>query len=132
MRRSISALVLVLLASIAVGCDRQPSNADDVRMARQVVEDVSLGRFELVRARFDDVMDASLSTRQLATLWERYTAVHGALVSQGSPRTDQRGRVTIVSIPLQMRKSAGQARVSFNSDGKIVGLYFLQPTARVP
>lgn len=82
MGRSISALVLVLLASIAVGCDRGPTNADDVRMARQVVEDVSLGRYELVRARFDDVMDASLSTQQLETLWERYTGVHGALVSQ--------------------------------------------------
>ena len=132
MKRS-AAVLLVAVTLVAGGCMfGKPGRDDHVRKAQQVVRDVNAGRFTEVRSHFDETMDAELSEARLRTLWTNFTNVKGELVSQGAPRVDMRGRITVVSIPVRMSKQAGQIRVSLNSDGKIAGLFFLQPNATVP
>jgi hypothetical protein len=125
--RTIAGCLLVL--GCAAACAHETTEADDIRLARQVVTSLTAGRSDEVRSHFNDVMDASLSSQQLSTLWERFTTAKGAFVSAGAPTAVHVRRVTIVSVPVQMSKEAGLVRVFFDSDGKINGLYLLNPGA---
>jgi hypothetical protein len=126
-------IVFGLLACAALfGCTRTVSAGADTSLAKQVVTDMAAGRFDDVHSHFDDVLDVNLPANQLAGLWQRFTAAKGTLLSQGAPTVGQRGRVTIVSIPVQMTKQPGLVRVFFDSDGKINGLYVLNPGTPSP
>jgi hypothetical protein len=103
-----------------------------VKLAQKVVRDVNAGRFAEVRNEFDDTMDVALNEQQLRTLWDNFTKAKGEFRSQGAPQVVNRGRITIVSIPVEMTKQKGQVRVSLNSDGKIAGLFFLHENAPAP
>jgi hypothetical protein len=58
--------------------------------------------------------------------------MYGALKSQGTPEIFVRGSITVVNVPLTMENGPAQARVSFDPNGKIAGLFFLRTGVPVP
>jgi hypothetical protein len=56
----------------------------------------------------------------------------GPYQSQGDPQDVTRGKITVVTLPLQMQNAPGQFRLSVRSDGQIAGLYFLKEGVPVP
>ena len=130
--RSRAAVGAILFLGAAGCLFRSGGTSYDIKLTKQVVANLAAGEIDAIRSHFDDVMDASLSRAQLAALWDRFTAAKGSFVSEGSPSVENRRRVTVVSVPVQMSKAAGIVRVYFDSDGKIDGLYVLNPGTPVP
>ena len=128
-------LGLVLAAAVLAwsACSRSDSSSTRfTAAASESVNDVELGNFTAVRARFDPTMLVSLSEDQLKTAWQQYLAMFGSFRSQGKPETLKRGSLTVVNVPLVMSKMEGQARVTFDADGKVGGLFFLRTGVPVP
>jgi hypothetical protein len=116
--------ILCVVASVAVACASGPR---DVRVAQSVVDDLQAGRFEKVQTRFDARMSAGLSTERLRTAWIQFLALKGGYRGQGNARYLRGSKFNVVNIILHMGRGDGQARVSFDPDGKIAGLYLLEP-----
>jgi hypothetical protein len=144
MRRA-TALVLLLFVLASCGKSNQSrattspsatamvsSSSDYARRAQTVVRDLMLGNYEAVRAQFNATMLASLSEQQLVVARTSFVATFGSFKSQGKPEVLERGNATVVNVPLTMEKGPAQARISFDADGKIAGLYLLRPGVPVP
>jgi hypothetical protein len=87
---------------------------------------IRAGQFAVVRAKFDSNMLSALSEAQLKAAWDQYVTMFGNFQSQGEPHASAAGPLTVVNIPLVMSKLPGQARMAFDADGKIAGLFFLR------
>lgn len=100
--------------------------ADRASEALVLLGDVVHGRDSAVVARFDDRMRASLNEAGLEDAWARYEQLFGRYVDHGEPRSSALGPYTVVRVPLTMSRRDGEFRISFATDGKIAGLYFLR------
>jgi hypothetical protein len=108
------------------------SSSNYARRAQTVVGELILGNYKAVRAQFNATMRASLSEQQLVVARTSFVATFGSFTSQGKPEVLKRGIVTVVNVPLTMEKGPAQARISFDADGTIAGLYLLRPGVPVP
>jgi hypothetical protein len=137
--RGSRALVIGLLAfgALVAGCgsedaDGRVSDSALVSTSREVVNDVVAGRYAEVRALFDETMKAQLSEQKMDEAWKQFVTLFGEFQRQGSAEVVKSGGFDVVNIALLMTKREGQARVTFDADGKIAGLFFLRTDVPVP
>ncbi len=101
------------------------SAAASVRQAEQVVTHLGNGEFPAVHAMFDALMSSKLSVDELATVWRQLVGNLGELSETGAAAVTKKGGYTIVDVPLTFAEAEMKARVTFDSDGSIGGLYIL-------
>jgi len=138
--RRITIWFVLAVSVVSIGCGREsgdldpsaPENAEVVEEARRVVDEIDQGQYGEVRKRFDKRMTASLSEDQLAKGWEAFESLKGAMRSQGPVEVFKRREYTVVNVELDLAKTKAQMRVTFDKQGKIAGLYFLDAGAPVP
>ena len=108
-------------------------NADALEAkAVVVVRDIFGGRYAEVRAEFDHTMLAALDEQQLVKARADYEDRFGTFEQMGPPEIVRRGDLTVINVPLRMSLGNGQARVTYDRDGKIAGLYLLRVGVPVP
>jgi hypothetical protein len=100
--------------------------ADRASEALVLLGDVVHGRDGAVVARFDEQMRAGLNEAGLQAAWARYEQLFGRYVRHGEPQSSLLGPYTVVRVPLTMSGRDGEFRISFATDGRIAGLYFLR------
>jgi hypothetical protein len=86
------------------------------------------GEWEAARADFGPKMLEGLSASRLADGWVRTSGLIGRYEGMGEPFAHALGEHTIVDIPLHFEAGEATGRVTFDSDGKVVGL-FIRPAA---
>ncbi len=97
------------------------------RSALDTLAEVVRGDFDAVSARFDTALRQQASPEVLRKAWEAYQAGFGRYLSHGEPRQAVTAAGTVVSVPLRMAKQPGEFRVTFDADGRLIGLWFLRP-----
>ena len=92
-----------------------------------LLTDLVAGRWAEVCRDFGDKVAQKLNAEGVALLWARCTAMLGQLEQMGGPVVYQAGDLTLVEAQLSFEAAERTARISYDRDGKIVGLFFLPP-----
>ncbi|GHB78092.1 hypothetical protein GCM10010347_55660 [Streptomyces cirratus] len=105
---------------------------DDEQLAVDTLDEVTRGDFTAVSARFDEALRGQATPEFLANSWNDYQKTFGRFESHGDPKQVASGNGNVVDVPLHMAKRPGDFRVTFNTEGQIVGLFFLRTGVPVP
>ncbi|MEU0880826.1 DUF3887 domain-containing protein [Lentzea sp. NPDC005914] len=107
------------------GAEMTESTVAGVKQAQQVVAHLDNGEFAAVHAMFDPLMSSKLSSDELAAVWRQLVSNLGELRNTGPGTPAKKGGYTIVDVPLTFAEAEMKARVTFNTDGSIGGLFIL-------
>ena len=95
-------------------------------LALQILDAVVRGDFNAATAHFDSKLHQELPPDQLGAAWATYQDAFGKYQSHGDPTQVPVRDLTVVSVPLQMERKPGEFRASFQRDGTVAGIYFLE------
>jgi hypothetical protein len=96
--------------------------------AAEIFGHLAEGRWDAAGADFDDRMRARVDAARLAAGWVHTVGLIGTLERMGAAVTRSDGEHTIVDIPLYFEAGDANGRVTFDPDGKVVGL-FVRPAS---
>ncbi|MBN1680490.1 MAG: alpha/beta fold hydrolase [Anaerolineae bacterium] len=119
--------VMVLPASVHAQ-DNPPGDLEAI--AQQLIDRWIAGDYEGAAEHFDSTMQDVLPPDKLRETWQSLEAQVGAFQGQLGVLTESDGTSTAVIIVLQFEVMALDARVSFNADGQVQGLFFSPSTAK--
>ena len=97
------------------------------RRATQVVEQMRDGEWDAVVVDWDETMRAKLPVERLAEVWQQVSSQSGSLQELGRPSVRRRGPYRVADVPLAFEHGPMKARVTFNHDNSIGGLFILLP-----
>ncbi|MEV7417572.1 DUF3887 domain-containing protein [Streptomyces sp. NPDC089919] len=97
------------------------------QLALDTLDEVVQGDFAAVSGRFAEPLRQQATADVLQQSWTTYQQEFGDYQSHGDPAETRTTAGTVVDIPLVMAKQPGDFRVTFDPDGKLLGLYFLRP-----
>ncbi len=97
--------------------------------AAEVVSQVDAAAWNDVTADWDDVMRAQLGAQRLGEAWRQIVASAGPLQTIGQSSVTRKGPYRIADVPLIFEHGPMKARVVFNHEQKISGLFVLLPDA---
>ena len=100
------------------------------RRAAEIVGQVNTGDWEHVTADWDDVMRSELGRERLDEAWRQIVASAGPLETIGQSSVVRKGPYRIADVPLIFTHGPMKARVVFNHDDQISGLFVLLPDAQ--
>lgn len=90
---------------------------------------VFAGRDAEVAAQFDETMRAQLPIEKLGDVRLQLRDLVGMYQGAGEPFARPIGKHTVVDVPLEFEANPMKGRVAFDQDGKIAGLFVLNPDA---
>ena len=99
-----------------------PAMFDEVAESKKVIEQLGLGKFAEIEARFAPEMATALPAGRLATAWGQLTTQAGKLTELGEPRIEDREGVRIVIFPATYENAALNLIVAWTADHKLGGL----------
>jgi dienelactone hydrolase len=114
-----------LLAAAVVVTNTSASGGDALPAGAAFVDALVAGRFAEAARRFDERMAAALPPEKLEAAWTSVGASGGAFVRRGEPRGEQVGGHRIVFVRCEFQKASLDAKVVFDDDGRIGGLWFV-------
>lgn len=100
--------------------DVPPGTADQ---AVALVTSLAGGHWQQARTDFSARMTEALDAARLAEGWARTASVVGSYEGMGEPFARRVGDQIIVEVPLRFEAGDGIARVVFDADGKVGGLW---------
>jgi hypothetical protein len=104
-----------------------PPGTPDRAMA--IVASLAGGKWEQARADFNTRMSEAIDAPQLAEVWARMASMIGSYEGMGEPFASRAADHVVVEIPLHFEAGEAIARVVFDADGKVAGLW-LRPADR--
>lgn len=102
----------------------EPPDQRAVESALAFVNELAAGQWESAAMRFDETVGAKLTPPALAATWAQVIGMCGALEEIGKPYAVRAGDITIVTTPLRFEAAEQQARISYDRDLRIAGLFF--------
>jgi dienelactone hydrolase len=93
-------------------------------LAKAFVEHLSKGEFAKATKNYDTAMEKALPADKLEETWKSLIAQVGAFKRQTGLRTEHAAKYEIVFVTCEFEKASLDARVVFNSDKQITGLFF--------
>jgi len=129
MRRAV--VVCLALASIlSVGASLSGDDGEPLENnARQLVAAMATGDFESVVAHFDAAMTEALPVSRLDEVWQQITAAFGDLKEIDGSRTAAAGAFQAVFVRCTFIKGSLDAKVVYDADGRVAGLFFVPASA---
>ncbi len=115
--------------SVAAGDNRGNGSLELERRATQIVEQIRDADWEAVTADWDETMRAKLPIERLAEVWQQTSSQAGPLQALGQPSIRRRGPYRVADVPLAFEHGPMKARITFNHDDSIGGLFILLPDA---
>lgn len=107
------------------GLPQPPARSGVGDDALRIVQAIAAGRWVEAVADFDPTMSKGLTTQRLADSWAVIVGLSGALREIGKPYAVRAGDLTVVNVPLQFEAAEQIARISYDADGRVAGLFFL-------
>jgi hypothetical protein len=93
-----------------------------------LLTDLVAGRWAEVCRDFGDKVAQKLDAEGVALLWARLTGMYGQLEQMGEPVAYQAADRTLVEVQLSFEAAERTARISYDRDGRVAGLFFLPPS----
>ncbi len=120
-------LLVCLVAGERLGA--APVPGEPSAMARRFVECLAKKDFAAATARFDSAMKAALPEATLAGTWESLQTQAGPFEAQLGARSEKQMGYDVVFITCKFRRATLDAKVVFDANGEIGGLFFV-PSSR--
>jgi hypothetical protein len=122
-RRLVPAMVVgILFFTSAQAQDQTLPNLEQT--ARSFVELLEKGDFAKATADFDATMSKVMPADELKKVWEKLLGDVGGFKKQLGTRLETSGKYRIVLLTCEFAKAKLDARVVFDKDAKITGLFF--------
>jgi hypothetical protein len=96
--------------------------------AAEIFRHLAAGRWETAGADFGDRMRERVDAGRLAAGWAHTSGLIGQFERIGAPFARSDGEHTMVDVPLYFEAGDANGRVTFDRDGKVVGL-FIRPAS---
>lgn len=133
-------LAISLISAECSGASSASSNSvasgPFAAQAEQVIIDLAAGNYQAVWAMFRPSLQAQLSVAALANAWqvfqEQFQEQFGSYKSHGTPELIPVGSLDVEQAPMHMARGTEEARITFQQNGMIAGLYFLKSGAPPP
>jgi hypothetical protein len=93
--------------------------------ALELLDDLAAGHWAAVCARFTAAVAARLDADGLAAVWAQVIGLAGVYERRDAPRVFAAGDYTVVDVPLFFEAGERTARISYDRQGRVAGLYFL-------
>ena len=87
------------------------------------------GHDEQIAADFDETMRAQLPLPKIGDVRRQLRDLVGAYEGAGEPFVRRIGHHTVVDVPLEFEAGPMKGRVAYDQDGRIAGLFVLNPDA---
>lgn len=125
--------IFAIALAIAVTCEsvRAQNSADsDLKaQARQFVEQLDAGEYAQAVKGFDTTMAGAMPPDTLQAAWQSLPPKVGPLREIVGVRLEKRGRFDIALVTCQFEKAQLDAKLVYDTEGKVSGLWFT-PTPR--
>jgi dienelactone hydrolase len=121
--RSWLVLLLAALPSVVV-CARAQEPADLSARSRAFLSAIVADDLATATKDYDEAMKKALPEAKLRDIWKDLVAKAGAFKKLGSARISKVDKYDIVTVRCEFEKAAYDARVVFNADKQISGLFF--------
>jgi pimeloyl-ACP methyl ester carboxylesterase len=118
---------LLLSSSLAAQDKAEKKETPVEKTAKAFVTLLSKGDFDKAIGHFDEAMLKALPADKLKGAWEKVAGDAGDFKKQLSSRVEKSGKYDAVIVTCEFRKKKMDARVVFDKDGKITGLFFKPP-----
>jgi hypothetical protein len=105
----------------------KPEDAELGRRATEIVEQMHGGEWQAVTADWADTMRTKMTPEELAEVWEQLGISVGALLTAGRPSVVRKGPFRIADVPLAFEHEPMKARVTFDHDDAVCGLWLVPP-----
>jgi pimeloyl-ACP methyl ester carboxylesterase len=128
--RELSLPIIAALVALAACCgiaaqdNANPQQRDLDQTARAFVELLDKGEFEKATGDFDAAMRIVMPPNELKKAWQKVLDDAGPFKKQISSRREKANNYDVVYVTCELTKSKVDARVVFDKDGKITGLFF--------
>lgn len=126
---SFSLIIVLSLFSSGEAKDKPGSSSPDfsrlVPLAQKFINLLAESKWTEATSLYDQVMRKALPAEQLARLWAQLTQQYGAFQGQGITSTQVVGLYRIVYVECKFAQKSLSAKVVFNQEAKIAGLFFL-------
>ena len=99
--------------------------------ASALLADLAAGNYPAVRRELSTEIASRLSARRLAAVWAHMAGLVGAYAGLGRAHAYQAGDVTVVDVSLSFEAGDVTGRVSYDRDGRVVGLFLLPDRSRL-
>jgi hypothetical protein len=130
-----SAVVCAILAGcVLTGCTHG-SGATTQSQLRAAVADLTAIQQDhcaQVETRLNDTMKTKLTAAEMCGGYQDFVAQFGSFVSHGAPTATAAVGDTVIRVSLRMSRRPGEFRITYDSQGKIAGLYFLRSGVPLP
>jgi hypothetical protein len=97
--------------------------------ARRVLVDLVEGRTAPVTELFDERMAEAVSEARIRETLDRVAGLVGAYRGMGEPFAHRAGDLTVVRVPMRFEAGEMTGQVTFDSAGRIAGLFITPPGA---
>src|SRR5260221_2976805 len=111
-----------------VAVHAQTSSDDALKIARQIIANLVKGDYDSVVATFDEAMNKALTKESLKTAWESLIQQEGAYQGEITQSVQDSQSFKVVTLTLQFKNGALDARLPINSKGQLSGLQFVPNT----
>src|SRR5688572_10748772 len=128
MKRTILSLLFLL---IVIGSSGQTKDSPET-LARKFVEMLSRKEFAKAYATMDETMAAAITEERLALIWSQINSQFGAYSHQKDATVESASGYTTVQLTCAFERSDAIVQVSYDSRGKVSGLYFKPPKKAAP
>ncbi len=129
------ALILcsVLAISSAIAAKDDPSaDARLIRKGMSVVDLLAKSKFDSVGATFDATMKDLLPAEKVSEVWKSLQTRYGAYKATVGSRIEEVSGYKAVFIAIQFDQGRLDAKIVFNAEEKVIGLFFVPSSAQSP
>lgn len=124
--------VLILLAAAQAGALASESSSSDLASSgAQFVEVMAKGDFAAAGAQFDARMKSALPQEKLRDVWQTLQKQAGPFKARLQTRVEKQRGYDVVFVTCQFERATLDAKVVFDADGRIAGLFFIPSRAAV-
>jgi dienelactone hydrolase len=115
------ALLVCLGGTISAAEDKLP---EQTATATALVDALAKGDYAAAGKNFDKAMEKALPTEKRRDVWESLVKQIGAFKKRTGTRVEKAGKYDVVVVTCQFEKAALGARIVFNADKQVTGLFF--------
>ncbi len=129
MKVVVSIIIALGMCSIAFCADEsaKTETSSNVAVARELTQALAKGEYTSIESRYTAAMTSALPAGTLKSSWEKIVAQVGALENITGTRTEQVQGYNVVYVDCQFAKSKLTVKWTFDSNGKIAGLFVTPP-----
>jgi len=101
------------------------ANAPIETLARNLVSALSSGNYKGAAENFDGTMKNALPAEKLQEVWNSLIAQFGPFVEQAGTRREKVLQYDVIFVTCKFKKGVLDAKIVFNSNKQIAGLFFV-------